>query len=89
MAAVEIRLAEAERVELLDQFWMVPSPGICQSGGRPGVRLGLGTGTFHFWPFGKFRSRREDRGESLSQKSRRVSPIVTFSVPNAHNNRVK
>ncbi len=89
MAAVEIRLAEAERVELLDQFWMVPSPGICQSGGRPGVRLGLGTETFHFWPFGKFRSRREDRGESLSQKSRRVSPIVTFSVPNAHNNRVK
>lgn len=53
IAAVEIRLAEAERVELLDQFWMVPSPGICQSGGRPGVRLGLGTETFHFWPFGK------------------------------------
>jgi len=35
IAAVEIRLAEAERVELLDQFWMVPSPGNRQSGARP------------------------------------------------------
>jgi len=44
MAAVEIRLAEAERVELLDQFWMVPSPGICQSGGRPELHLGAWAG---------------------------------------------
>ena len=32
--AVEIRLAEAERVEFVVEFWMVPFGGICQSGGR-------------------------------------------------------